>query len=161
MTVTVKEPTPISISVSSTPKTEYLQGEEFSYTDGVLLITYEDGTTKTIALENAEITGFDNSKIGEQTITVKYLDLETTMTVTVSPQSVPVSSIPNTPDINVWSYNRTIYIENAPDTKYTIIDTNGRLITTSKTQSTKEEIKINKSGVVIVVIDNQAFKIAL
>ena len=161
LTVTVKEPTPISISLSSTPKTEYLQGEEFSYTDGVLLITYNNGTTETTALENAEITGFDNSKIGEQTLTVKYLDLETTLTVTVSPQSVPISTIPNTSDINVWSYNRTIYIETAPDTKYTIIDTNGRLITTSKTQSTKEEIKINKSGVVIVVIDNQAFKIAL
>ncbi|MBR4440692.1 MAG: T9SS type A sorting domain-containing protein [Bacteroidales bacterium] len=65
------------------------------------------------------------------------------------------------PSIKVWSYNHTIYIENAPDTKYTIIDLNGRVITTSKTQSTKEDIRINKSGVLIVIIGNQSFKITL
>ena len=165
LTVTVKEPTPISISVSTDPKTEYLQGEELSCADGLIHITYNNGTTETIALENAEITGFDNTKIGEQTLTVKYLDLETTLTVTVSqksqPEPVPVSSIPDTPVVNVWSFNHTIYIESAPDTKYTIIDTNGRLITTSKTQSTKEEIKIIQSGSVSLIIGNQSFKLAL
>lgn len=156
---------PLSITVSTDPKTEYLQGEEFSCADGLIQITYNNGTTETIALENAEITGFDNTKIGEQTLTVKYLDLETFLMVTVSqksqPEPVSVSSITDTPGINVWSFNHTIYIESAPDTKYTIIDTNGRLITTSKTQSTKEEIKINQSGIVILIIGNQSFKLAL
>ena len=73
----------------------------------------------------------------------------------------PVSQVSSISNVKVWSYNRTIYIENAPDAEYRIIDLNGRVITTSKTQSTKEEIKINKSGVLIVIIGNQSFKITL
>lgn len=73
--------------------------------------------------------------------------------------STPISSISEN-NIKVWSYNHTIYIENAPaDTKYTIIDLNGRIITTSTTKSTKEEINTNKSGIMILNIDNQSFKI--
>ncbi|MDD6002852.1 MAG: bacterial Ig-like domain-containing protein [Bacteroidales bacterium] len=75
--------------------------------------------------------------------------------------STPISSISEN-NIKVWSYNHTIYIENAPaDTKYTIIDINGRVIATSTTKSTKEEINTNKSGIMILNIDNQSFKIAL
>lgn len=156
---------PLSITVSTDPKTEYLQGEEFSCADGLIQITYNNGTTETIALENVEITGFDKTKIGEQTLTVKYLDLETFLMVTVSkksqPEPVPVSSITDTPGINVWSYNSIIYIENAPDTKYIIIDLNGRTIKSATTKSTKEEININQSGIVILIIGNQSYKLTL
>ena len=73
--------------------------------------------------------------------------------------STPISSISEN-NIKVWSYNHTIYIENAPaDTKYTIIDLNGRIITTSTTKSTREEINTNKSGILILNIGNQSFKI--
>ena len=73
--------------------------------------------------------------------------------------STPISSISEN-NIKVWSYNHTIYIENAPaDTKYTIIDLNGRIITTSTTKSTREEINTNKSGIMILNIGNQSFKI--
>ncbi len=75
--------------------------------------------------------------------------------------STPISSISEN-NIKVWSFNHTIYIENAPaDTKYTIIDLNGRIITTSTTKSTREEINTNKSGILILNIDNQSFKISL
>lgn len=75
--------------------------------------------------------------------------------------STPISSISEN-NIKVWSYNHTIYIENAPaDTKYTIIDLNGRVITTSTTKSTREEINTNKSGILILNIGNQSFKITL
>lgn len=74
----------------------------------------------------------------------------------------PVSSVTETPSINVWSYNHTIYIENAPaDAKYKIIDLNGRVITTSTTKSTRNEIHINQSGIMIVIIGKQSFKVAL
>ncbi|MBQ3618290.1 MAG: T9SS type A sorting domain-containing protein, partial [Bacteroidales bacterium] len=64
-------------------------------------------------------------------------------------------------DIKVWAYNRTIYIETAPDTKYTIVDLQGRVITTSTTKSTHNEVQINQSGIMIVKIGNQSFKLAL
>ena len=75
--------------------------------------------------------------------------------------STPVSSISDNPVVKVWSFNHTIYIETLPDTEYKIIDLNGRVITTSKTKSTNEQIKINQSGILIVIIDNQSFKLSL
>lgn len=77
-------------------------------------------------------------------------------------EQTPVATVDRKSDINVWSYNRTIYIENAPaDTKYEIVDLNGRIITTSKTKSTKEEIKINQKGVLIVKIGNNTYKVLI
>ncbi|MDD6002527.1 MAG: DUF6383 domain-containing protein, partial [Bacteroidales bacterium] len=74
----------------------------------------------------------------------------------------PVSEIAdNSSETRVWAYNRTIYIETAPDTKYTIVDLQGRVITTSTTKSTHEEIQINQSGIMIVIIGNQSFKLVL
>ena len=72
----------------------------------------------------------------------------------------PVSSISTPPSILVWSASHTIFISNAPaDTEYQIIDLNGRVITTSTTKSTREEVSINNTGVVIVLIDHQSFKV--
>ncbi len=73
----------------------------------------------------------------------------------------PVSSITNAPSVKVWSYNRTIYIETAPDSQYKIIDLQGRIITTSTTKSSHNEIHINQSGILIVIIGNQSFKLSL
>ncbi|MBO4243818.1 MAG: InlB B-repeat-containing protein, partial [Bacteroidales bacterium] len=61
----------------------------------------------------------------------------------------------------VWSYNRTIYIETAPDTKYTIIDLQGRMITTSTTKSSHDEISIAPKGIMIVIINNKSYKVSL
>ena len=79
-----------------------------------------------------------------------------------SNNQTPVTAVAKESDIKVWSFNRTIYIENAPaDTKYEIVDLNGRIITTSKTKSTKEEIKINNTGVLIVKIGNIIYKVLI
>ncbi len=75
--------------------------------------------------------------------------------------TTPVVSITQSEDIKVWAYNRTIYIETAHDTKYTIVDLQGRIITTSTTKSTHEEVHTNQSGILIVKIGNQTFKLAL
>ena len=73
--------------------------------------------------------------------------------------TTPVAEITENEDIKVWSYNRTIYIETAPDTKYKIIDLNGRILTTSTTKSTHDEILISQTGVLIVIINNHSFKL--
>lgn len=76
--------------------------------------------------------------------------------------TTPVSDISGKEiGIIVWSYNSTIYIETLPDTKYTIIDLNGRTIKSATTKSTKEEVNLPKSGVFVVVINSKSFKIAL
>ncbi len=75
--------------------------------------------------------------------------------------TTPVAAIAESETAKVWSYNHTIFIETAPDTKYTIVDLQGRVITTSTTKSTHDEIQINQSGIMIVIIGNQSFKLAL
>ncbi len=74
--------------------------------------------------------------------------------------STPVAKIADVDsNIKVWSYNRTIFIESLPNTEYRIIDLNGRLITTSTTKSTREEIRVNQKGVLVVIIGNKSYKV--
>lgn len=74
----------------------------------------------------------------------------------------PVSDTPQAIDnTKVWSFNSTIYIESTPDAKYNIIDINGRIIKSSTTKSTHEEIQLSKSGVFVVIINNKGFKVSL
>lgn len=75
--------------------------------------------------------------------------------------STPVSSISDTPSVKVWSSNHTIFIASAPDTKYKIIDLQGRTIATSTTKSSLEQIPFAKSGVFVVIINGKSFKLAL
>ena len=65
-----------SISVSSKPtKVSYIcNKEQLDLTGGVITITYDDGTFDTMSLvnENVKVSGFDNSKIGFNNVTVEY-----------------------------------------------------------------------------------------
>ena len=145
----------VSIEITTAPKTNYLVGEDFSAANGIITLTYNNGDKETINLSDATISGYDKTKIGEQTLKIEYQGFETTLTT-------PVSFIPDTQtDVKVWSSNHTIYIETLPDTKYTIIDLNGRTIKSATTTSTKEEVNLPKSGVFMVVINGKSFKIAL
>ncbi len=145
----------ISIEISTMPKTDYKVGEDFEIADGTLTLTYNNGETENINLSNAKITGFDKTKIGEQTLKVEYQGVETTLTT-------PVSFIPDTQtDVIVWSFNSTIYLETLPDTKYTIIDLNGRTIKSATTKSSHEEISITKSGVYIVLVNGESYKVSI
>ncbi|MDD6004025.1 MAG: BspA family leucine-rich repeat surface protein [Bacteroidales bacterium] len=152
----------VSIEIATAPKTEYTEGEDFSAADGILSLVYNTGFKESIDLSKATITGYDKNKVGEQTLKIAYEGFETELKVTVKAnQPTPVSSVADSPSIKVWSYNSTIYIETLPDTKYTIIDLNGRTIKSATTKATKEEVNINKSGVFVVVINGKSFKIAL
>lgn len=76
-TITIKEPprpfSPLkSISLETLPKTEYKVGDWMSVENGVLLLTYEDGSTRRIRLDYNHIYDFDTRKAGTYTITVKY-----------------------------------------------------------------------------------------
>ena len=165
--------TVVSIEVTTSPKTEYTEGDDFSAENGILTLTYNTGDKETVNLSEATITGYDKTKVGEQTLKIEYQGVENSLLVTVEAKEqnnnngnndnppTPVSSVDSTPGVKVWSSNRSIFIESAPDTKYTIIDLNGRIIKSSTTKSTREHIKINKSGIVVVIINSESFKISL
>ena len=65
---------PIDTTLTAPAKLSYIEGEELDLTGGVITITFNNGETQTIALtdENVAISDFDNTKIGEQDISVRY-----------------------------------------------------------------------------------------
>lgn len=75
-TITIKEPvrpfSPLrSVTLESMPKTEYKVGDWMNVNDGVLLLEYEDGSTRRIQLEHKHVYGFSTDNPGTFTLTVK------------------------------------------------------------------------------------------
>ena len=72
----------------------------------------------------------------------------------------PVTEIAKESGVKVWSYNKTVIIESQPGTDYTIVDLFGRILKTGVTHSTHEEVTVNLStGIVIVIIKDKSFKL--
>lgn len=63
-----------AISVK-TLKSAYTLNEEFS--EGVLLLTYQGGSTKEITLVQTMVIGFDTTSVGQKTMTITYEGLKT------------------------------------------------------------------------------------
>jgi hypothetical protein len=63
--------------------------------------------------------------------------------------------------VNVWSFDKTIYIAAVPSTPYTIVDVNGRPLQTGITATDRDEIHLSgkADGIVIVIINGKSFKI--
>ena len=63
-------------------------------------------------------------------------------------------------NVRVWSTNSAIVIENAPaGTKYTVTDLNGRVLTASKTATSTQEVRLAKTGPMLVIVGNKAYKV--
>lgn len=82
---------PCGLSFKTLPKTQYKVGEYLNVSGGILLLHYDDNTTKEIELDYSHIVNtFDNNVPGEYTIIVRYYDsdhdylAETTYTITVT-----------------------------------------------------------------------------
>ena len=90
---------PQHLSITSFPKVDYIKGETLDLTGGILEITYNNETTEQISLDKATIIGFDNNKIGEQILTINYLDLTTELKVQVSEKSIIAIAIADYPKI--------------------------------------------------------------
>ena len=78
------------LSFKTLPKTNYKVDEWIDKRDGVLLIHYDNGTSREIALdsEGVKVYGFTSYKSGTYTLTVKYVENglygETTYEITVT-----------------------------------------------------------------------------
>ena len=88
----IEEPNPVvieSITVTAPTKTEYTAGEELDLDGMKVTANYSDGTTKDIAAADCEVSGYDTTKAGEQTVTVTYEGKTATFKVTVKEAEKP------------------------------------------------------------------------
>ena len=74
-----------SIEIVERPsKTTYIQNyEELDVTGGKIRLTYNDETTEEMNIISEMVTGFDNTELGSQTLTVTYGGKSTTFEVTI------------------------------------------------------------------------------
>ena len=111
--VTVKaEAKPItleSIAVTAPTKTEYTVGEELDLAGMKVTAKYSDGSTEDIAVTDCEVSGYDKTKTGEQTVTVTYEGKTNTFKVTVK----EAAATPKLPYEDVaetdWFYDEVAY----------------------------------------------------
>ena len=92
--------TAIGLSIQQLPeKLGYVLFEDaLDITGGQLQLTYDDGSVYTIAMTLDMVTGFDNTIIGVQTLTVTYGGLTTTYMVEIAaqvPESVQIEALPD------------------------------------------------------------------
>lgn len=85
--ITVEEKSITKITISKMPgKTQYIQNkEELELAGGIIKVEYNDGTNDKIELtdEQVKVSGFDNSKIGKNMITVTYQQKNTSFEVEI------------------------------------------------------------------------------
>ena len=89
-----------SIKVKQAPnKVEYYQNKPLDLTGGIITATINDGTTQDISMTSDEVTisGYDASKVGEQSVSVSYGGKSTHFTVTVNELTVNSISVYKNP----------------------------------------------------------------
>ena len=70
-TLTAQMPPVSSVTIVSAPaKTSYEKGQSLDFTGLSVKVTYADGTEETAEISAENVTGYDSSKVGEQTVTV-------------------------------------------------------------------------------------------
>ena len=97
-----------SISVTRLPdKLTYLTTyEELDVTGGEITVTYADGTpAKVIPMTREMVTGFDNTQLGPQTLTVTYAGAETAYEVEIVSDNLVSISCGQLPEQTVYLWN--------------------------------------------------------
>lgn len=82
-----------TLTVSGSFKTVYMTGETFN--DEGMIVTYFDGDKETVVTDY-EVTGFDSSNAGTNTITISYLDASTTVQLTI------ISGVQTTTELKIY-----------------------------------------------------------
>lgn len=98
--VTVTAKSLLGIQVMQLPeKLSYLEGKDtLDVTGGKLTLTYNNGTTEVIDLTTEMVSGFDNTQVGKQTLTVNYQDRTTTFEVEIIAKSLTEIKVTKQPD---------------------------------------------------------------
>ena len=140
------------ISVKTgTLATSYPLGVTPSYSNGILLIEYTDGTYSEISLTapGVSVTGFDPQQIGSQQLTITYEGFITNVTVTVQNKTVQNIEL-KTP------YPKTTYLEGST------FDVTGGVIQVTYQDYTMEDVPLSLemiSGFDPALVGTQTIKI--
>ena len=79
------------VEIDSASKTEYLVGDNYA-SNISLVVTYESGATKKIAVGTEMLEGFDTSAAGEKTVKINYKGFEKELTISVKEAPVPTEA---------------------------------------------------------------------
>ena len=107
----------VSATLGSLPdKTRYILGEpELDLTGGTLNVTFTDGTVLPLPMNKMEVTGFDTSAIGTNTLTVTYGEFSVTFEVSVTKATVVFKNYDGTVVTSgEYAYGETVIIPDAP-----------------------------------------------
>ena len=73
----------LSIKETATPNTTFVLGEDVKLEGGVLIVKDGDNVSEvSMTAEGVTVTGYDKNTLGEQTVTVTYLEKSVTISVT-------------------------------------------------------------------------------
>ena len=86
-TNSASEPFLVRLEASGSYRTTYTQGDELDLTGIVLAAVWSDGNRTQVSLDDVEIAGYDETKVGDQTLSVRYQDVRANIKVTVKPKS--------------------------------------------------------------------------
>lgn len=77
------DPVPAYISIVEPTKKEYEAGDDLDLTGLVVTLYYDNGDHEVVDISNISIDGYNKDLLGEQTVTVSYLDFDQSFNVTV------------------------------------------------------------------------------
>ncbi len=109
--VNVREKEISSISVTTKPKTSYVQGQSLDLSNGKLTVYYDNGTSEEIALSTAE-TYYVTQLTGIVPVTVEYEGFTTEFNITVKEREVKTMSLTQ-PDKLVYYKGEKLDLTNA------------------------------------------------
>ncbi|MBQ7625025.1 MAG: bacterial Ig-like domain-containing protein, partial [Clostridia bacterium] len=125
-----------SIAVTTMPsKLNYLEAKDaLDVSGGVITVHYDNGTQADIPMSTNLISGFDNTQVGTQTLTVTYGGKTATFDITITPKKVKSISVTRLPF-------KTAYLVNEED-----LDPEGGALTVKYDNDTQEEIPLKEAS---------------
>jgi len=125
--ITVSSKTATSIIIKSKPsKLSYIQNEEeLSLSGGSVTVRYNDGSSEEVLMTspNISVSGFDNSKVGKNKITIKYLNLSTSFEVDIVAKVEKLPENSNFDKVHAKNKYMKIYYNSSDSSKnYALID---------------------------------------
>ena len=154
-TVNVPQILAETIALASKPaKVDYKQGEALDVKGGKITIGYSDKSTEDYEILAGWVSGFDSQKVGEQTLTVTFASVSSTLTTTFG---VTVSKADDNTAIadddasvvNIYAYQNTIVVENATS-EILVYNAMGALVGREAINRVRTEITVTTTGVYIV-----------
>ena len=144
--VTIVDRTAIKLEVITLPnKTTYIESyEKLNLYGGIIKVTYNNETSSTINMidPGVEVTGFNNTKVGKNTLTITYKNVSTTFEVTIVAKSITKIEVTSNP-------SKTTYIQN-----YETLNLAGGKIKATYNDTSTEIIDMTNTNVSVAGFSN-------